>query len=72
MPYSKKTGHNALMAYACADPEGHRGGGVEPALENHKAIGFHSNIGPDSLENAKAHSIMGHHRPTSRTPFKWR
>ena len=45
------------------------GGGVDPALENHKAIGFHSNIGPDSLENAKAHSIMGHHRPTSRTPL---
>ena len=36
------------------DPEG--GGGVRtpPPLENHKAIGYFSNIGPDLLEKHKA------------------
>ena len=39
---------------------GSRGGGTggtdphPPHLENHKAIGFLSNIGPDPLENHKA------------------
>ena len=39
---------------ACADPEGGGGGLGSRFLGNHKAIGFLSNTGPDSLENQKA------------------
>ena len=41
-------------------------------LENHKAIGVLSNTGLVRLENNKASkpdSMLGHHRPTSETPF---
>ena len=38
---------------AYADPERGGGLGTRP-LGNHKAIGFLSNTGPDSLENHKA------------------
>ena len=37
-----------------ADPEGGTLGGLDTPLENHKAIGFLSNTGPESLENHKA------------------
>ena len=43
--------------------------------ENHKNMGFLSNTGPDPLKNHKdtyEHSMLGHHRATSETPFKWR
>ena len=51
-------------------------GGPDP-LKNHKNIGFHSNTGPYPLKKYKAtiqsqHSIMGHHRHVSDTPFKLR
>ena len=56
---------------------GSRGGrGPDPpALENHKAIGFLSNTGPDPGPDHKKitkHSMLGHHRPTGETPFEWR
>ena len=56
---------------------GSRGGNRGPdPLKNHKNIGFLSNTGPDSLKNHKAtttvqHSMLGHHRLASETPFKW-
>ena len=37
---------------SCVDPEG--GGGFRIPLGNHKAIGSHSNTGPDPLKNHKA------------------
>ena len=42
--------------HPCADPEGGTGGPYAPPphLENHKAIGFLSNTGPDALEMYKA------------------
>ena len=40
-------------------------------LENHKAIGFLSNTGPDHVENSQ-HSMFGHYWLASETPFKWR
>ena len=46
-----------------------------PPLENDKNIGFHSNTGPDPLKLTKLlgqHSMLGHHRHASETPFKWR
>ena len=49
-------------------------GGPDPTPENHKNLGFLSNTGPDPLKNHKAtmqHSMLGHHRPTSVSPFKW-
>ena len=53
-----------------------RGGGRSPdPPENPKAIGYHSNAGLDSLMITKLpsqHSMLGHHRPASETPFKWR
>ena len=40
-------------------------------LENHNAIGSLRNTGPEPLENHKAaHSMLGHHRHASETPFK--
>ena len=51
------------------DPEG--GGGHK----NHKNSGFLCNTGPDPLQITKLqsqHSMLGHHRPASETPFKWR
>ena len=60
---------------------GSRGGGDRgsnpppPPLKNHQNIGFLSKTGPDRLKNHKAtkqHSMLGHHRPASVKPFKWR
>ena len=39
-----------------------------------KNIGFLSNTGPNPLKITKLpiqHSMLGHHRPASETPFKW-
>ena len=48
-----------------------RGTGVRTPLENHKAIAIVINTDLDpKLPNQ--HSILGHHRPASETPFKWR
>ena len=46
-----------------------------PPLENNKNIGFLSNTGPDPIKITKLpiqHSMLGHRRPASETPFKWR
>ena len=46
-----------------------------PPLKNHINIGFLSNTDPDPLEIKKLpshHSMLGHHRPASESPFKWR
>ena len=66
---------------------GYRGGGwggggggavgpdPPPPLENYKNIGFLSNASPDPLKITKEpiqHSMLGHHRPASEMPFKWR
>ena len=63
-----------LKAYAsssCADPEGDRRSG--PHLKNHKNIGFLSNTSLYPLKNHKIqNSMMGHHQPASKKPFKWR
>ena len=49
---------------------GSRGGtgGLDPLLENHKSIEFHSNTGQDPLENLKATKPPFNVGP----PFKWR
>ena len=62
-----------LLANTSTDPEGGTGG-LDPP-EYHKSIGFLSNTDPDPLKITKLpsqHSILGHQRPTSKTPFKWR
>ena len=41
-----------------------RGSGPPPLPENHKAIGFPSNTGPDPLRNHQA-TKLDHHRPSS-------
>ena len=61
----------------CADPERGAGGPEppSPALKNHKNIGFLSSTGPDTLKITNLpsqHSMLGHHRPASETPFKLR
>ena len=51
------------------------GAGDPDPLENYKNIGFLSNTGPDPLKITKLqsqHLMMGHQRPASETPFKWR
>ena len=61
---------SALQTKSCADPEvGDRGSGPP---EKHKNKGFLSNAGPDPLKSTKQLSMLGHHRPASETPFKWR
>ena len=56
-----------------ADSEGAcRGSG--PPLKNHKIIGFLSNAGLIPLKITKLpsqHSMLGHRRLASETPFKW-
>ena len=57
---------------SCADSKGGWGSGPP---ENYKNIGFLSNTGPDPLKITKVpfqHSKLGHHRPASKMPFKWR
>ena len=53
-----------------------RGSRGTPTLKNPKKnMGFLSNTGPDPLKITKLlslHSMLGHHRHTSETPFKWR
>ena len=69
----ERSGHKLKQESTCADPEGDRGSG--PHLENYKNIGFLSNTGPGPLKITKLqiqHSLLGHHRPASETPFKWR
>ena len=64
-----------IKAKSCADPEGGTGIPDPPPLENYKNIGFLSNTGPDPLKITKLpsqHSMLGHHRPISEAPFKWR
>ena len=75
-----------LIIFAYQDDPSHSmsgsrggGGGVvrgpDPLLENYENTGFLSNTGPDPLKITKLpiqHSMLGHHRPTSKTPFKWR
>ena len=56
---------------------GSRGGvGVwTPFVKSQKNIGFLSNTGLNPLENHKATKLafnVGHHRPASETPLKWR
>ena len=56
---------------------GFRGGdrGSRPPLRNHKNIGFPSDIDPDPLKITKLpsqHSMVGHYRHASETPFQWR
>ena len=63
---------SSMVAPSCADPEG-----PDPPspLENFKNIGFFNDTGPDPLKITKLpiqHSMIGHYRPASETPFKWR
>ena len=63
----------ALYHQPCKDQEVGTGG-PDP-LENYKDIGFLSNTGQDPLKITKLpiqHSMLGHHRPSRKTPFKWR
>ena len=60
----------------CVDPE--RGQEVRTPMKNHKNRVFPSNTGPDPLKFSKLPSqhtselsMLGHHRHTSKTPFKW-
>ena len=66
-----------LQIYACSDPEGGTGGpDPPPPLKNHKYVGFLSDTAADPLKITKLHvhvpsqhSMLGHHRPASETPF---
>ena len=71
--------HRFVCAKACTDRERGGGGGQGSRhpipLKNHKNIGFLNNTGPDPLKITKLpsqHSMLGHHRHASETPFKWR
>ena len=52
-----------------------RGAGVRTPWKITKNIGFLGNSGSDSHKITKLpsqHLMLGHHRYTSETPFKWR
>ena len=58
---------------------GDRGSGSPPPppekSQNHKILMFLSNTGPDPIKITKLpsqHSMLGHYRPASETPIKWR
>ena len=62
---------------ACVNPEAEGGQGVRtpPPPGKSQTIGFLINTGPDLMEYYKAtkpDSMLGHHRPASEMPFKWR
>ena len=72
--YSKSAatsyGDNVHVLLPCADPAW--GAGGSDPQENHKNIGFLSNTGPGSqkITNLPSqHSMFGHHRHASETPF---
>ena len=68
-----KVSHFSSEPYHVRIQRGDRRSG--PPLENYKNIGFLSNIGPDPLKITKLpnqYSMLGHLRPASETPFKWR
>ena len=51
-----------------------RGHGVRRSPENHKNKGFLSGTGLDPIKITKLpsqHSMLGHYRHASETPFKW-
>ena len=59
---------------SCAGPEGGQDVRTPPPGQLQK-YSVPSNTGPDSLKFTKLpirHSMFGHHRPASKTPFKWR
>ena len=61
--------HMRKVPKSCSDLEGRTG--VDPL----KNLGFLSNTGTDPLKSTKLasqHSMLGHHRHASETPFKWR
>ena len=63
--------HNIhAISHSWADPEGVTGGPDLP-LKNRKNIGFLQYCSRTS-ENPSHHSMLGHRRPASETPFKWR
>ena len=59
----------------CVDREEGTGSPDPPTLKYHKNIEFLSHSGLDPLKNHKATKpafIVGHYRPASKTPLKWR
>ena len=56
----------------CADPEGGDRGPDPPGKIQKYRVPY---TGPDTLKITRLpihHSMLGHHRPASETPFKWR
>ena len=67
--FTQESADRICTPSSCADREG----GIE-GLEKSQSKGFLSNTGPDPLEFTKLpsqHSMLGHHRHTSETPFQW-
>ena len=68
----------SLSAYGTCFMHGSRGGGgkqrVWTCLITWKNIGFLTNTGKDPLKHhiPSLHSMLGHQRHASETPFKWR
>ena len=64
-----------LMVQGMRGSRGRRGQVVRiPSEKSPKKIGFPGNTGPDPLKITKLpsqYSMFGHHRHTSKTPFKW-
>ena len=65
-----------MLLSICTDPEGGTGSGPPPPpLKIHKNKVFLGNTGADPIKMtmlSSQHSMSGHHRHASDTPFKWR
>ena len=71
----KNTFEGDMVSMGGSRGEGDRGSGPPPTPEKSQNIGFICNTGPDPLKITKLPSqrlMLGHHRPASELPFKWR
>ena len=74
---SQRPGSKVILCFMCGNRGGWDRGSRPPPHEKsqYNNIGFLSNTDPDPLKITKLpsqHSMLGHHRHASETPFKWR
>ena len=70
---------SSLYCVACADPDGERAYGPDPPppwkitiMQGFLHVAILVRIPCKTTKLPSQHSMLGHHRPSSETPFKWR
>ena len=74
---TKKADQTGITVWFCnmfAQIQGGQGFWTPPPEKKHKNVGFLSRTGLNPLKSQlpSHHSMLGHHRHASETPFKWR